>query len=175
MNAADKSPVRRVLYVDYPKSIGQLLSEVAKTNSDRDALVHTEIGKRYSYESLSQELDRAARGFLSRGIKPGDKIVLWSPNIPQWLFAMLGLAKIGAVIVPVDPATTKDNLYYILEQSESRGLIVADSDDTGNMAKTAAGVRRDLPFLEHIFIISDSSAGDLISWNELIQLIRLIS
>jgi fatty-acyl-CoA synthase len=150
------------------KSIGQLLSEVAKANSDRDALVHTEIGKRYSYESLSQELDRAARGFLSRGIKPGDKIALWSPNIPQWLFAMLGLARIGAVIVPVDPATTKDNLYYILEQSESRGLIVADSDDTGNMAKTAAGARRDLPFLEHIFIISDSSAGDLISWNELI-------
>jgi len=73
------------------KSIGQLLSEVAKANSDRDALVHTEIGKRYSYESLSQELDRAARGFLSRGIKPGDKIALWSPNIPQWLFAMLGL------------------------------------------------------------------------------------
>ena len=92
------------------KSIGQLLSEVAKANSDRDALVHTEIGNRYSYESLSQELDRAARGFLSRGIKPGDKIALWSPNVPQWLFAMLGLAKIGAVTVPVDPAATKDNL-----------------------------------------------------------------
>jgi len=150
------------------KSIGQLLSEVARKNSDRDALVHTEIGNRYSYESLSQELDRAARGFLSQGIKPGDKIALWSPNVPQWLFAMLGLAKIGAVTVPIDPAATKDTLYYILEQSDSRGLLVADIDDTGNMAETAAGARRDLPFLEHIFIISDSSAGDLISWNELI-------
>ena len=53
------------------KSIGQLLSEVAKTNSDRDALVHTEIGKHYSYESLSQELDRAARGVFKPGHKTG--------------------------------------------------------------------------------------------------------
>jgi acyl-CoA synthetase (AMP-forming)/AMP-acid ligase II len=150
------------------KSIGKLLSDVVNANSDRDALVHTEIGNRYSYVSLSQELDRTARGFLSRGIKPGDKIALWSPNVPQWLFAMLGLAKIGAVTVPVDPAATKDNLYYILEQSDCRGLIVADSDDTGNMAKTAAVARKDLPFLEHIFVISDSSGTDLISWDELI-------
>jgi acyl-CoA synthetase (AMP-forming)/AMP-acid ligase II len=150
------------------KSIGKLLSDVVKANSDRDALVHTEIGNRYNYESLSQELDRAARGFLSRGIKPGDKIAIWSPNVPQWLFAMLGLAKIGAVTVPVDPAATKDNLYYILEQSDCRGLIVADSDDTGNMAKTAAGASKDLPFLEHIFVISDSFGTDLISWDELI-------
>ena len=64
------------------KSIGKLLSDVVKANSDRDALVHTEIGNRYNYENLSQELDRAARGFLSRGIKPGDKIALWSPTVP---------------------------------------------------------------------------------------------
>ncbi len=95
------------------KSIGKLLSDVVKANSDRDALVHTEIGNRYSYENLSHETDRAARGFLSRGIKPGDRIALWSPNVTQWLFAMLGLAKIGAVTVPVDPADTKDYLYYI--------------------------------------------------------------
>ncbi len=46
------------------KSIGKLLSDVVNANSDRDALVHTEIGNRYNYENLSQELDRAARGFL---------------------------------------------------------------------------------------------------------------
>ncbi len=150
------------------KSIGKLLSDVVKANPDRDALVHTEIGNCYNYESLSQEVDRAARGFLRRGIRPGDKIALWSPNIPQWLFAMLGLAKIGAVTVPVDPAATRENLSYILEQSDCCGLIVADSDDTGDMAKTAAGTRKDLPFLEHLFVISNSSGTDLISWDELI-------
>jgi len=150
------------------KSINELISDIAKKNSDRDALVHTETGQRYSYQDLSNEIDRAARGFLSRGIRPGDKIALWSPNVPEWIVTFLGLAKIGAVTVPVDPAATKDNLYYILEQSDCRGLIVADSDDTENRVKTAAGARKDLPFLEHVFVLSDSSATDLISWDELI-------
>ena len=92
-------------------SIGELISDIAQKNSDRDALVYTEAGQRYSYQDLSYEVDRAARGFLSRGIRPGDKIALWSPNVPEWMIAFLGLAKMGAVTVPIDPAATKDNLY----------------------------------------------------------------
>ena len=97
------------------KTIGQVFSDIARAHSKRDALVHTEIGIRYNYESLSREIDRTARGFLSSGIQSGDKVALWSPNIPEWIFAMLALAKIGAITVPIDPAATKDNLHYILE------------------------------------------------------------
>jgi len=149
-------------------SIGELISDIAQKNSDRDALVHTEAGQRHSYQDLSHEIDQAARGFLSLGIQPGDKIALWSDNVPQWLVAFLALAKIGAITVPIDPAAAKDNLYYILEQSESRGLIVAGRTDSGNMIAAASAAKNDIPLLEHIIVITGSSDTDLISWKELI-------
>ena len=150
-------------------SIGELISDIAQKNSNRDALVHTEAGQRFSYQDLSYEVDRAARGFLSRGIRPGDKIALWSPNVPEWMIAFLGLAKMGAITVPIDPAATKDNLYYILEQSESRGLVMADNTDTGDMLATASSAKSDISLLEHIIVINGSAYTDLISWKELID------
>jgi fatty-acyl-CoA synthase len=148
------------------KSIGGLISDIAQTNSDRDALVHVEAGQRYNYRDLVHEADRAARGLYNLGIRPGDKIALWSANVPEWMIAFLGLAKLGAITVPIDPAATTDNLNYILEQSDSRGLIVADCDDSGNMLTAAAAARSDIPLLEHIIVINGTSGTN--SWNELI-------
>ena len=150
-------------------SIGEIISDIAQKNSDRDALVYTETGDRYSYQDLTHEIDRAARGFLSHGIQSGDKIALWSPNAPEWMIAFLGLAKMGAITVPIDPAATKDNLYYILEQSESRGLVVADSSDSGVMLATASAAKSDISLLEHIIVINGSADTDLISWKKLID------
>jgi acyl-CoA synthetase (AMP-forming)/AMP-acid ligase II len=150
------------------KSIGGLISDIAQTNSDRDALVHAEADQRYSYQDLAHEIDRAARGFLYLGIRPGDKLALWSANVPEWMVAFLGLAKLGAITVPIDPAATTDNLYYILEQSESRGLIVADSDDSGGMLATASAAKSDIPLLEQIIVINGTSDPIANSWNELI-------
>ncbi len=150
------------------QSIGELIAEIAKEFSDRDALVHTEAGKRYRYSDLTHEIDRAARGLLSMGIQPDDKIALWSANVPDWMIAFLGLAKIGAVTVPVDPAAAKDNLSYILQQSESRGLIVAPNPDSGDMIDSATDLQRDLPLLEHIIVIGAASNSYLTSWDDLV-------
>ncbi|MBW2442803.1 MAG: AMP-binding protein [Deltaproteobacteria bacterium] len=148
-------------------SIGEAITEIARKNSQRDALVHTEAGHRYSYQDLTHDIDRAAKGFLGVGIRPGDKIALWSANTPEWMIAFLGLVKMGAITVPIDPAAARDNLYYILEQSESRGLIVADSTDAGSMISTASAAKSDIPLLEHIIVITDSSDTDFMSWNQL--------
>ena len=150
------------------KSIGGLISDIAQTNSDRDALVHAEAGQRYNYRDLVLEVDRAAKGLINLGIRPGDKIALWSANVPQWMIAFLGLAKLGAITVPIDPAATTDNLYYILEQSESRGLIVAGSDDSRGMLTAASAARGEIPLLEHVIVINGRSDRDSSSWNELI-------
>jgi len=150
------------------KSIGELISDIAQKYPDHDALVHTEAGQRYSYRDLSDYIERAARGFLSQGIRPGDKIALWSPNVPEWMVAFLGLATIGAITVPIDPAAATDNLDYILKQSESRGLIVAGSADSGDMLAKASAAQSDIPGLEHLIDISGLSDPDPISWNALI-------
>jgi len=151
------------------ETIGQTLEKVAGKHAHRDALVHTEIGVRYDYQRLSQEIDRVARGFLSCGLKKGDRVALWSPNVPEWLLSMLGLAKIGAITVPIDPAATRDNLYYILEQSESLGLIVTAAAGNDNTLKMAANAQKDIPSLKHIFVIADSTEADMICWRELID------
>ncbi|UCD78418.1 MAG: AMP-binding protein [Desulfobacterales bacterium] len=151
------------------KTIGQMLDDVTRQHAHRDALIHTEIGIRYDYQSLSREIDRVARGFISRGIKKDDKVAIWAPNVAEWLLSLLGLAKIGAVTVPIDPAASRENLQYILHQSECRGLIVAGRDkdeETLNMAREAG---KDVPTLAQLFVIGDSSPAGMISWRDLID------
>jgi fatty-acyl-CoA synthase len=150
------------------KTIGQMMEEVTQKYLNRDALVHAETETRYDYNQLSRQIDRNARGFLNQGIKPGDKVALWSSNHPEWICSMLALAKIGAMIVPIDPAASSDTLHYILEQSESCGLIVAGAIDDKKIMETAIDARQIIPSLKHIFIMDSSPQADTISWNELI-------
>lgn len=150
------------------ETIGQMLDDIAGKHAPRDALVHTETNVRCSYELLSQEIDRVARGFIDRGVAPGDKVAIWCPNVPQWLIALLGLAKMGAITVPIDPAASRDNLLYILGQSECCGLIVADGPDDQKMVDTAVQIRNDLPVLSHLFVIGDSTDPNTIAWKELV-------
>jgi fatty-acyl-CoA synthase len=147
------------------KTIDQIITDVVKIRSGRDALVHTEIGVRYNYDDLSRHIGWVAGGFLRQGIRPGDKVALWSPNHPEWILAMLALAKIGVLTVPVDPAATRENLYYILEQSDSCALIVAGDE---KIMTTAATARKDISTLKHLFAIADASGPGLVGWNELI-------
>jgi fatty-acyl-CoA synthase len=150
------------------ETIGKMLDHIAGKHAPRDALVHSETNVRCSYDLLSREIDRAARGFLYRGIAKGDKVAIWSPNDPQWLIAWLGLAKMGAVAVPVDPAASKDNLRYILKQSDCCGLIVAGGTDDQRLADTAVQIRNDLPALRHVFVVGESAAPGTTTWGQVV-------
>ncbi|NNL74985.1 MAG: AMP-binding protein, partial [Desulfobacterales bacterium] len=86
--------------MNFQKTISQMLSDISCACPKRDAVVHTEFGIRYNYDRLSKEIDKVALGFLSRGIQSGDKVAIWAPNVPEWMIAMLALAKIGAITVP---------------------------------------------------------------------------
>jgi fatty-acyl-CoA synthase len=149
------------------KTIGQAIAEIAKTYSRRDALIHTEMAVRYDYGQLSRQIDRTARGLLHQGVKQGDRIALWSSNIPEWIFSMLALAEIGAMVVPIDPAASVETLQYILKQSESYGLIVAGKTEDKTIIKTALAARNIIPSLEKLFILDGSSGIDAVSWDEL--------
>ena len=154
--------------MNFQKTISQMLSDIRCAYPERDAVVHTEFGIRYNYDRLSMEIDKVALGFLSRGIQSGDKVAIWAPNIPEWMIAMLALAKIGAITVPIDPAAKKDNLSYILQQSETRALIITDDINAKNILEMTAAIKKDSPNLEQIIRISDASGADILSWKELI-------
>ena len=149
------------------KTIGQMLEETAEKFPNRDALSHTDVGIRYNYSLLLWEVDRAAKGLLNAGIGKGDRVALWAPNIPEWIVAMLALAKIGALFVPLDPGANQDDLRYVLEQSEARAIILARGLEDEEYLDMFFAIRDGLPFLEHTFVIATQSYPETVPWTEL--------
>jgi fatty-acyl-CoA synthase len=152
------------------KTIAGLLAEIAAENPLGEAIIHTEMGVRYNFKHLSREIDRSARAFIKKGITSGDKVALWAPNTPEWLLSFLGLTKIGAITVPIDPNATSENLHFILEQSECRGLIIpADSGDK-KFAEMALAAKKEIPSLEFIFVFDTQPSEEMTTWTELLAL-----
>ena len=106
------------------KSFGRLLAEAAQRWTNREAIYHE--GRRCSFSELHAQVDQVAKGLVAMGIGRGDKVTLWMPNRPEWLFAFLALSKIGAITVPANTRFRSVDLEYVIKQSDSRALITVD-------------------------------------------------
>ena len=106
------------------KCIGEVLDDTAAAYPGNDALVVRHQQKRYSYAELRDEVERAARGFLALGIKKGDRIGIWATNCAQWVVTQFATAKIGAILVNINPANRSVELEYALHQSECQSLLL---------------------------------------------------
>src|SRR3954465_5421881 len=84
---------------------------------DRDALIVQHQGIRWSYEHLHQRIDELARGLLANGVNVGDRVAVWSPNRYEWILVQYATARIGAVMVCVNPAYRTSELEFVLRQS----------------------------------------------------------
>lgn len=113
-------------------TIGALLDHQANRFGDREALVHVERGVRYTYTEFRAECDRVARGLIALGIGKGDHVGIWATNYPEWVVAQFATAKIGAVLVTVNPAYRTHELEYLLRQSDARALILIGSFRTSD-------------------------------------------
>ncbi len=105
-------------------AIGDLLDRQAQRFPDRDALVHVDWEARYTYAQLRAECDRLARGLMELGIGKGDHVCVWATNYPEWVVAQFATAKIGAVLVTVNPAYRSYELEYVLGQSDASALLL---------------------------------------------------
>jgi len=150
------------------KTIGQMLNEVGKKVPNREALIHTEVNLRYNYSLLLWEVDRAAKGLIEMGIEAGDRVALWAPNIPEWIVAQLALNKIGAIFVPVDPGAGSKDLQFLLEQSESKAIIMARGLEDDEYIDLILEARDHTHSLEHIILIARESRPEMVLWTELL-------
>jgi len=150
------------------KTIGSLFREVASAYSSREALIHVSSGLRYNYGLLDWEADRAAKGLIRLGIQPGDRVALWAPNVAEWIVAMLALARMGALMVPIDPEAEPADVQYILSQSEARALIACKEADLEDYIDTMLEMRDSVPSLEHIILIADESFPETELWTEVL-------
>ena len=149
------------------KTIGHMFQEIVQAHVDRPALVHTETGVRTNYGLLGWEVERAAKGLIKTGLSKGDKIGIWAPNISEWIISFLAISRIGAVMVPLDPGATREELHFILQQSECRAVIVAAGVADDDYEESILSIRYKIPELENIIAISETVHPEMIPWTEL--------
>jgi fatty-acyl-CoA synthase len=143
------------------ETIGACLRRIAGEFGEREALVSREQGLRYTWAELDAAVDRLARGLLAAGLERGDRVGIWSPNRAEWTLTQFATARLGVILVNVNPAYRTTELAYALEQSDCRMLISPRATKNSDYAAMVAEVRADLPDLERIVWLDDPS------WEEL--------
>lgn len=108
-------------------TIGQCLEQIAEAYPDNEAVVSIPEGKRFTYREFNGIVDRAAKALIRLGIQKGDRVAVWSTNNYEWLTAQYATAKIGAVLVNVNPAYRKHELEYALRESRAGVLVLIES------------------------------------------------
>jgi len=114
------------------ETIGQCLDRVAATYADDDLLVSVPRGLRFTYAEFVKIVDRAAKAFLKLGIRRGDRVAIWSINNYEWVVAQLATARIGAILVNVNPAYRTHELEYVLKESRARALLLIEAFKSSN-------------------------------------------
>jgi fatty-acyl-CoA synthase len=174
--------------VDVNSTIGDMLDRQVERFSDRDALVHFETGARYTYTEFREEVDRAARGLMALGIQRGHHVGIWATNYSEWVLTQFATAKIGAVMVNVNPAYRTHELAYVLEQSEANALILIgrfrNSDYVAMLSEVVPELKDShpgelsssrFPYLQNVIYIPPQGEGadsgtpaGMWSWDEMV-------
>lgn len=113
-------------------TIGDQFDLTAQKFPDNDALIVLHQNIRLTYAQLQQQVDQAARAFLAIGVTKGDRVGIWSPNCAEWTITQLATAKIGAILVNINPAYRTHELEYALNQSGTKYLVSAVSFKSSN-------------------------------------------
>ena len=150
MKSYDAGPISPPILEE---TIGANFERIVEANPDGEALVDVIPGRRWTYAELNAEIDLIARGLTSLGVQRGDRVGVWSPNCAEWTMVQYATAKIGAVLVNINPAYRTHELGYALNQSGVRTLVTATafkSSDYRSMVeevRPSAGGLRDVVFL----------------------------
>src|SRR5207248_3561677 len=119
-------------------TVGDLLTHLAAALPDCDALVYGDGGPRYTFAALEREARTIARGLIAIGIEPGERVVLWATNVPEWVVLQFALAKIGAILVTANTSLRARDIDYLLRQSEAATLVtIAGFRDVDYIAELA--------------------------------------
>lgn len=114
------------------ETIGACLRRTAAEQGEKEALVSVHQGVRLSYRALDAEVDAVAKGLLGLGVQTGDRVAVWSPNYWEWVAVQYATARIGAILVTVNPAYRPQELAFVLKDSRTRVLFLAESYKTSD-------------------------------------------
>ena len=153
-------------------TVGALLTRLAASVPDREALVYSHAGLRWTFRQLNDEACLVARGLMAHGVRPGDRIGLWATNVPEWIILQFALAKIGAILVTVNTSLRGAEVEYLLRQNQTSTLITIQGfrgvdyvDELRRIGAIEDDARRErFPHLQRIIYIGDSAAPGLLAY-----------
>ena len=134
-------------------TIGAMLDRIAVAQPDAEALVDVPTGRRWTYAQLRDAADDVALGLLAAGVVRGDRVGIWAPNQAEWTLVQFGAAKIGAILVNINPAYRSHELAYVLRQAGISLLVAAPSFKDADYAAMIESVRPDCPDLRTVVLL----------------------
>ena len=144
-------------------TIGDNLARTVLRVPDVEALVDVPSGRRWTYAEFDADVTALALGLLAGGIEAGDRIGVWLPNCPEWTLLQYATAKVGAVLVNVNPAYRSHELAYVLGQSGMRMLVSAVMHKTSDYRAMINEVRPQCHDLREVVYIGEGSWDDLVA------------
>ncbi len=145
------------------QTIGDNLDDSVAREPDREALVEVATARRWTYRGLQAEVDALALGLLAAGVGKGDRVGIWAPNLAEWVFTQYATAKIGAILVTVNPAYRTHELAYVLRQSGVSTLVAARSFKTSDYAAMIEQVRPECDQLRRVVLIGSPQWEELMA------------
>jgi fatty-acyl-CoA synthase len=161
-------------------TFGQLVDQAAERWGDREALCFE--GQRWSFAELRDETQRVAKGLIAAGIQPGDHVCLWLMNRPEYLFLIFAVAKIGAVLVPINTRFRTRDMAYIVTQSDATTLISAQRSGPIDYLAMIEELLPDLrehapdrlaspgvPALRRVILLGDAPVPGTLHWEAMLR------
>ncbi len=162
-------------------TIGGVLDAVAERHPTREAAVFAQCGTRYTYREFEAAARAVARGLVALGIKPGEHVGVWATNIPQWVLLQYGAAKVGVVLVTINPAYRPFELVYTIQQSDIVALFLTDqfksSDYYAIFAEACPSINgasdgqihsADFPKLRHAVALKANAPKGYLAWDSML-------
>lgn len=137
------------------ETIGQNFAHTVARFPDREALVDVPSGRRWTYGELNDDVDSLARGLLATGVSKGDRIGIWAPNVPEWLLVQFATAKIGAILVNVNPSYRRHELKYAIQQSGMRMILALPQFKGSDYAAMITEVLPECPDLQEVIYLGE--------------------
>ncbi len=139
------------------RTLSQVLRETTTKFPRRNAILDPS-GITLTYQQLDKRVDQLARGLLELGVAKGDKVGLWMPNLPEWVITYYAVARIGAVVVPMNTRYKTHEVEYILDNSEATTLVAVGAFAGIDYVSMIGEIRGRLPNLKHVLIVGEASS-----------------
>ena len=147
-------------------TIGADFDRTVAAHGARDALIEFSTGRSWTYRELALDVNAVALGLLRRGIRKGDRVGIWAPNCAEWTLTQYATAKIGAILVNINPAYRAHELEFVLNQSGIRLLVAVSRHKTSDYAAMIDEVR------PRCAALTDVILTDAPEWTDLVALGR---